>query len=252
MQIRRNSSRLNFNRRRQRSGCWSMAVFLGVLVSITSISWNWLGQRFNNPSSVRSAANLQPAHEAFARGDLDGAIKLAQDFLALQDDDTASLTLLVRALVLRSYTDYNRGVDRASALALTTGFLNRAPRNTEVLAIHAYALQVNGQPVEAARVAERALLQNPESIPARIALGLAYGGVGSFGIALRESQQAVQTAARHDASWLVESQRAVAISYSDLGDYTNAIGAIERAITINPRLISLYFERALYALPQSA
>jgi tetratricopeptide (TPR) repeat protein len=72
---------------------------------------------------------------------------------------------------------------------------------------------------------------------------LAYGGAGSFNIALRESQVANQ-----QGDWPLESLRAMAISYSDLGDYQSAIETIEKALKLNRHLIPLYFERALYAL----
>ncbi|HEX2909039.1 MAG TPA: tetratricopeptide repeat protein, partial [Phototrophicaceae bacterium] len=84
---------------------------------------------------------------------------------------------------------------------------------------------------------------SPENTLARIAMALAYGSVGSFEIALRESMQAAA-----NPTWQLESQRALAISYSDMGDYKSAIAAIEKAIEINPRLVPLYFERALYAM----
>jgi tetratricopeptide (TPR) repeat protein len=106
---------------------------------------------------------------------------------------------------------------------------------------------VNSQPVEAARVARPILDRDPEHTLARVALALSYGGVGSLDTALRENQIAAAST-RNNARWWLETQRALAISYGDLGRYQDAIHTLEAAINANSRLIPLYFERALYAL----
>jgi tetratricopeptide (TPR) repeat protein len=61
-------------------------------------------------------------------------------------------------------------------------------------------------------------------------------------VALRESLQAVSS-----PGWRMDTHRALAISYSGVGDYVDASKSIERALALNNRLIPLYFERALYA-----
>jgi tetratricopeptide (TPR) repeat protein len=156
--------------------------------------------------------------------------------------------LLARALIYRSYTDYNRAVDRQSALQLTSEALETAPDNPTLLAIHAFALQAAGSPAEGARVAQQVLNRDPQNIVARVALGLAYGGVGSFDNALSENLQAAHMALQKSDPWQMDTQRALAITYSDLGDYAKAIQAAESALAQNNHLIPLYFERALYAL----
>ncbi|MBL8162885.1 MAG: hypothetical protein JNJ61_12930, partial [Anaerolineae bacterium] len=243
MRIQRNSSRLSFRRqRRRRTGCFSLAVLLGVLVGAAALSINWLGARLHFNAPGESDA-LSAAQGAFERGDLDGAISHARLALEANPDNEAALLLLARALVYRSYTDYNRAIDRQLALEVTSAALANNPASANLLAIHAYALQAAGQPLEAARIAEQALDRDADNTLARIALGLSYASVGSFEIALRESQQASQ-----GDGWQIESQRAIAISSSDLGDYQGAIKAIDRALGLNRHLLPLYFERALYAL----
>lgn len=244
MRIHRNSSRLTFRRqRRRRSGCLSLAVLLSLLLGGAALSWNWLGVRLRIASPAANPESLNAAQMAFERGDLDGAVENARRFLTANPDHEGALMLLVRALIYRSYSDYDRAIDREVALELTTEALATFPNTPNLLAIHAYALQAAGQSVEAARVAEQALKQDENHALARVARGLAYGGVGSFEIGLRESREAAK-----QPDWQIESQRAIAISYSDLGDYKQAIEAIERAISINRYLTPLYFERALYAL----
>jgi tetratricopeptide (TPR) repeat protein len=221
-----------------------LAVFLGLLVGVAGLSLNWLGQRLNVALSRQAGGDLlTAARQAFDDGDLDTAIELSRQVLAGQPGDAGAVELLARALVYRSYTDYDRGVDRDSALQVTTEALRYAPDDLDVLAAHAFALQATGQQAQAADVARRVLDVTPNHGLARTALGLAYGGAGSFEISLRENLQAVQS-----ESWRLDSQRALAISYSDLGDYESAITAVDRAIRQNNRLLPLYFERALYAL----
>jgi tetratricopeptide (TPR) repeat protein len=159
-------------------------------------------------------------------------------------DHTESLTLLVRALIYRSYSDYNRKIDREIALQLTAEAIKRRPTEPAVLAIHAFALQAAGNPVDAWNTAYTALDLQPQNTLARIALALSYGRVGGYENALRESQQAV---AAND-KWQLDAQRALAISFNDLGRYQEALAVTAAAININNKLFVLYFERALYAM----
>lgn len=247
MRIQRNRSRLTFRKRRS-SGCLPLVVLTGMLVGVAALSWNWLGSRLNVNTFRTDNTNLQAAQQAFAQGDLDKTIAQARTVLAADPDAVDALMLLARALIFRSYSDYNHDMDRQVALELTTQALERDPGHVDVMAIHAYALQANDQPLEAARLARQALERQPEHVLARVALALSYGGVGGFETALDESQQAVNQAQAKGSPWLVDAQRALAISYSDLGDYTQAIQTVEKASALNNHLLPLYFEWALYAL----
>jgi tetratricopeptide (TPR) repeat protein len=244
MRIERHPSRLSFrSKRRRRSGCLSWAVLVGLIVGVITVSWNWFSQRLHVAAPGQDAEiDLRPAQAAFDRGDLDGAIDLAQQVLTAQPDHAAALTLLTRALIYRSYSDYNRAFDRESALQVTSSTFNVAPRDLDVLAAHALALQANDQPARAAEIAQRILDAQPDHVLARVALALAYSGVGSHDVALRESLRAAQA----DSSD-VDAQRTLALSYGGVGDFDNAIVAVERAIALNGRLPLLYFERASYA-----
>lgn len=243
MRIHRSQSRLTFRRQRRRSGCVSLLLLLGIVVGTVAVTWSWLERRqqsANPPDDLLAAAQ-----NAFDRGDLDLAITFARQYLALHPAHPPAVRLLARALIYRSYSEYNRGVDRESALQLTTEALENSPGNLELLAVHAFALQAAQQPASAAEAARRVLEQNPNHTLARTALALAYGGAGSYEIALRESLQAVQSASVADA---LDALRALAIGYGDLGNYQEAARTVERALTFNDKLVSLYFERALYAL----
>jgi len=245
MRIERNHSRLSFRKqRRRRSGCLSLAVLVGLVVGAVAVSWSWIGQRLLATAAQPSGESLlAEANAAFSRGDLDAAISLAREVLEATPNQPDAVALLARALVYRSYTDYDRAVDRQSALELTTAAVENDPANLTLLTAHAYALQASGDAAQAARVAQQVLDKDASNALARVALALAYGSAGSFEVAMRESLQAAQ-----NPDWQLDAQRALAISYSDLGDYKSAITAVERALKANNRLVPLYFERALYAM----
>lgn len=243
MRIYRDQSRLSFRRqRRRRSGCFSLVVLVGLVIGALALSWSWLGERLHFTSRPVIDDATAQAMRAFEEGDLDAAVGHARRALETNPDDGQALILLVRALVYRSYTDYNRAVDRSTALEIAEQARQRS-EGPLTLAVHAYALQAAGDPVEAAKTAAQVLETDPNNALAHVANSLAYGSVGSFNIALRESQQAAL-----NPDFQIDGFRAMAISYSDLGDYKTAIQTVERAISLNRHLIPLYFERALYAL----
>ncbi|MBA3870250.1 MAG: tetratricopeptide repeat protein [Anaerolineae bacterium] len=244
MHIHRDQSRLSFRRhRRRRSNGYSMMVVLGILVGIIVVSWNWIGQRLTFGSAPTNDDALELAQAAFAKGNLDDAVRYAQQAIAQDANNSDAMIVLARSLIYRSYSDYDRAIDRDSALELTTEALSHSPNDPKLMAIQAYALQASGKVADSAKMAENALHLDPNNGLARVAMALAYGGAGSFEIALRESQQVAQ-----NNDWKLEGQRAMAISYGDLGDYKSAIESVERAINLNRYLIPLYFERALYAM----
>jgi tetratricopeptide (TPR) repeat protein len=217
-------------------------MLMGILVGTATLAWNWVSGWLNS-SAPRVGSSLLAAQAAFDRGDLDTAIELARQLLNGTPNDSDALSFLARALVYRSYSDYDRAVDREVALELTTDAIATQPSNLDLWAIHAFTLQANGQPTASAQAARRVLEVQPNNPMARMSLALAYGGVGGLDLALREMQVAASL-----TGYELDVQRGLAIAYSDLGRYPEAITAIENAIEINNRLIPLYFERALYAL----
>lgn len=243
MQVDRRSSRFTFRKQRRRSGCLSLPFLLGLVIGGLTMSWNWIGQLGNFGAAAPSLSiDARGAFQAFDRGDLDTAIDLARQALASQPDNPETLVLLVRALIYRSYSDYDRDMDRQSALQISTEALSTFPSNLDVQAVHAFTLQANGQPVTAAETARRVLEQNPQHALARSALALGYTGVGSHEVSLRENLLAVET-----GGWEIDTLRALALSHNGVGDYANALKTIEKAIALNGRLSHLHFERALYA-----
>lgn len=249
MRINRHQSGLSFRRRQRRSGWLSLTILLGLLFGIGSLIINGLDRWFAAPTASQpvdeSRGHLHNAYDAFLRGDLDAAVRLTQQVLEAHPANTDAVTLLARSLIYRSYTEFDRALDRSSALQVTTEAVRLAPQNLDLQAIHAYALNAAGQPIEAARVAERVLATQPENTLARVAMALAYGSVGSHEIALRESNRAANEAS---PMFAVDAFRALALSQSNVGDYAQAGRTVQQAIDQHENILFLRFEQALYAM----
>jgi tetratricopeptide (TPR) repeat protein len=245
MRLQRHRSQFTFrSRTRRRAGCLPFTLIVGIIVGALLASWDWLGERLNLVTPPQTSADLRAASRAFDDGDLDSAIEITRQLWAAQPDQVEALTLLVRTLVYRSYHDYNHNTDREVALQFTASALSQQPEDPDVLAIHAFALQASGLPVEATHYARAVLNRQPEHVPARVALALAYARIGSHDLALREGQIAAENA----GDWQLDALRAVALSLNNLGRYHEAAAAVEEAIEINNRLLALHFERALYGI----
>ncbi len=226
-------------------GCLPLTVLVGLLVAVGWVSRDWVS-RFAPGTGMANAGDLvSGAQDAFNAGELDRAVDLSRQALINDPENTAAALLLARALVYRSYVDYDRAVDRASALQVSTSMLARDPSNPDVLAVHAFVLQAVGDAAQAARIAEQALNIDAQNGLAHTARALSYARVGGYELALTYSQQAVQVT--RGTVWQLDAQRALAISLNDLGRYQEALAAVEIALATNNRLIPLYFEQALYA-----
>ncbi len=246
MRIQRNRSRLSFRTRRQsKIGCTPLSLLLIAVVCVGITSWRWIEARLSGNIPNNPQATLNDAQRAFDSGDLDSAISIARMIWQATPTQTDALILLTRALIYRSYTDYDREIDREIARQTTQTALDRFPQNSDIQAIHAFALQADDMPVPAAQLALSVLNKNPNHTMARVALALAYGRVGGYDNALIEARRAVAT---DDARYLIDSLRAQAISQSDLGRYSEAMTTIDEAIAINNKLAVLHFEHALFAL----
>jgi tetratricopeptide (TPR) repeat protein len=236
-----------YRSRRDGGGCVTWIIWLGIVSNIGLIIYTMSDERWPSPLALFGAGQASPtaALRAFEAGNLDEAIRLAQVALDTDPTNTDAAMLLTRALVYRSYTDFDRAADLPAAVDVAAATLENLPDDPNALAAYAFALQANGQAVQAVDVAERALAQAPDHTLARTALALGYARVGSFDTALRESQVALANDAGTPAR--LDARRAVAISLADLGNYTEAGAMLDTLIADYRRLVPLYFERALYA-----
>lgn len=243
MYISRKRSRLTF--RQRRAGCASWLLVVGLVIGVSAVTWSWLQMRHGRPGAAPAEDWLARTLQAFERGDLDETIARARQRLAVEAADPEALRLLTRALIFRSFSEYDRAIDRQIAAQFGARAAARAPQDARIAASYAYALSVNGQPADAASIARRALEITPDLSLAHTALSLAYGSAGAFDAALREAELAVRKASEADA---LDALRALATAYGDLGRYSEAIQAIDQAIGLNRQLLSLHFERAHYAM----
>lgn len=247
MRLRRSESR--FRQRRRSSGCLTLfaviIAFAGLIFMGRERLRAWLTDVLQPRPVDLSIASVEAA---FMTGDLNTAIDHSQQRYARDAQDSSALTQLVRSLIYRSYVDYNFERDRAFALELTRAAYTRVADDPAVMAIHAYAQQANGLSEDAAILALRALRRDERSMPARLALSLSYGSRGIFDAALRDALRAVEITMETAPNWRADAYRVLAIAYSDLGRYQEAINAADSAISYNRRLIPLHFERALYAI----
>ncbi len=247
MRIRRDRSQFTFRKRRRSGGLLPWAVVLGLLATVVGLSWGRIGQLLN-PTSQTANADLQTIEAAFLRGDLNTVIEQMRRTLEQEPENTEILLWLVRALLYRSYNDYNYAADRQSALTYAEAAYHRKPKDAQVLTIYALALQANNAPLEAAEIAQQALRIQSDNALARTALALAYAAAGSHELANREMLHAEQLSRQADIATRIDILRALAITYSDLGRYEEALKTVDSAIALNNRLLPLHFERALYAM----
>lgn len=247
MRITRNKSSLFTRRARRGRGCLPLLVLISVAVAVVALGRNWIGQWLNLNRLQNTEISLQSAQSAFDSGDLSTAIDYASQLIERNPSDEVALRLLIRTLIYQSYTEYNRVADRERALAFSRDGISRFPGSLDMQAMRAYALQVIGRPEEANRMALRIIDRSPEHVLARIVLSLSYGSQGIFEAALREGNVAVELATQY-SQFQMESYRTRAFAYANVTQYESAILDIDRAITLNRKLIPLHFERASYAI----
>lgn len=245
MRLKRENSRLTFRPRRN-GGVLPFVLVMGLSLGLVLGLWDAFSRTFLAPPGA--IPSLAQGQAAFVQGNLTQVIDIAQQQAAAHPDDPAPLLLLIRALIYRSYTDYNRDADRAQALTLTQKAAAANPWNFEILAAHALALQANDHPNEASRLAVRVIERQPENIAARLALALSYGKQGLFEAALREAKRGVEISDQRAPDWRMDARRVLAIALSDRGLYTDALQTVREAISLNQGMLPLYFEQALYAI----
>ena len=251
MRIYRHRPHARYRRRSQGAGCLPILVIIGLFAGVGLASRDWVLQWVNAGLPRSAGFSLSEAQAAFASADLASVIAMTQPHVADHPSDIAATTLLARALIYHSYFDYGFEKERQTALQITTRALNHSGRLPELMGIHAFALQANGQPDEASRHALYAIERLPENMPARLALSLSYSSQGIFAASLREAQRAIEIAQSSAPDWQMDAHRIMAWALSDLGRYADAIVAIETAASHNRRMLPLHFERALYALQLS-
>ncbi len=250
MKVTRNATVL-FSRRLPRgSGCAPLLVLLLVTMAVVVVGRHWFGQRLSQNRSPGLSASLPEALAAFYSGDLQSAVEYAQQVIERDGADAAAYELLARALIYRSYSELDRESDREIALEVSREAISRLPRSVDMQALNGYALQAMESAEEAGRIVLRIVEREPDHVLARIVLSLSYGARGISEAALREAEIGLKLA-REQSHYQLESYRALALAYGDMGNYRRALEELDKAIGFNGKLIPLHFEAAHYALQVS-
>ncbi|MEM6281476.1 MAG: tetratricopeptide repeat protein [Chloroflexota bacterium] len=219
-----------------------IGIALNVLLIIVSLND---GRTLSLSMFAPTADAGQAAARAFEQGDLDTAIERARAALEADPQNTAAVLTLARALVYRSYVDFDHTDDLDTAQEITASAIAAAPDDPDALAARAFVLQAVGNTIGAVEQAERALGADPNHTMARTAYALAYARAGSYDRALAESEAALATGPT--GSEKLDANRALAISQADLGRYADAGETLDTLIADYAGFIPLYYERALYA-----
>jgi tetratricopeptide (TPR) repeat protein len=237
-----------FRKVRRSHGPLSFLASIGMLAAFAALMLGRASWFAREDADAASPAN-QPADllAAAARGDTATLIPAAQAALAARPDDALALTLILQALVNRSYSDLFHEADLALALELSMAALAQRPDSPAIIALHAYALAVNGRTTAAYRHALRAIEADRENAVARVALSLAYNAQGLFQASLREAERAIELAGAAPTTWAIEAREAAATALGNLGRYRESLALIDEALIIDHRRLPLHFQRALYA-----
>src|SRR5690606_35271288 len=125
-------------RGRRRSGCTPLTLLTGALAGLLVIAFGWLAGLVVPPPQP-AMVGLESIRRAFDSGDLDAAVDAAEKALAASPGQSDAVLMLVRSLIYRSYTDWNRSADRQRALEIAASAASRAPSNPDAQSALAFA-----------------------------------------------------------------------------------------------------------------
>ncbi len=186
----------------------------------------------------------------FAAGNLESAIAAFTKATELDPDDPYLFTELARVQAYSSALS-TTDAERAQRLTEALDSINRAkelaPTDSEVLAVRAFVLDWNANPLLVDEDAAEDLLNEAESeavmalqIDNRNTLALAYyAEVLVDQKKWNQAQQYIQQAVDRDPN-LMDVHRILAYTYETLGEYNLAIQEYEKAIEIMPNYTYLY------------
>lgn len=186
----------------------------------------------------------------FAAGDLESAISSFQKATELDPNDAALFTELAR---IQTYSSalLSTDAERAQRLGEALDSINRAktltPDSSEVLAVRAFVLDWNSNPLMVDDDASEELLNEAES---EAVMALQLDSTNTLALAYYaevlvdqknwiQAQQYIQQAVERDAT-LMDVHRIQAYTYETLGEYNLAIQEYKKAIEIMPNYTYLY------------
>jgi tetratricopeptide (TPR) repeat protein len=203
------------------------------------------------PTPTRSTASFVVEGEThFEAGNLDAAIEAFQNATQLDPENPALFTSLARIQTYSSSlltTDAERAERLAEALESINRAKELAPNNSDVLAVRAFVLDWNSNPLLVDDATSEDLLNEAES---EAVMALQIDNTNTLALAYyaeilvdqakwNQAQQYIQQAVERDAS-LMDVHRIQAYTYETLGEYNLAIQEYEKAIEIMPNYTYLY------------
>jgi len=195
------------------------------------------------PTPTRSTASFVVEGEThFEAGNLDAAIEAFQNATQLDPENPALFTSLARIQTYSSSlltTDAERAERLAEALESINRAKELAPNNSDVLAVRAFVLDWNSNPLLVDDATSEDLLNEAES---EAVMALQIDNTNTLALAYyaeilvdqakwNQAQQYIQQAVERDAS-LMDVHRIQAYTYETLGEYNLAIQEYEKAIEI--------------------
>ncbi len=249
MYIRRDRSNLHFGRQGRSLHLRRIAAIVLVLVVIggaflrfESLQKWAVGLIETGATPTASAVELATeAEHYFQAGDLDAAVDLYRQAVALEPDRMDIAFEFGRALLYDGYdgTQYNARIEELDALA--TDAVERAPDDARARALLNLALYEQSRYNEAVAAGLRAVELAPDLAEAWAYLSMAYYWSGRPGNALETAERAVTL--NPDS---VDARRALAQALAYTGDTDAVIEQYQEALARQPNLGPLYYELAIY------
>lgn len=203
------------------------------------------------PTPTRTTDSyVMEAETHFAAGDLDAAIEAFQRATELDPENPLLFTELARIQAYSSSlmtTDAERMARLQEALESINHAKDLAPDDSQVLAVRAFVLDWNANPLLVDDDIVEDLLNEAE---AEVVLALQLDNTNTLALAYyaeilvdqkkwNQAQQYIQQAVERDPT-LMDVHRIQAYTYETLGEYNLAIQEYKKAVEITPNLTFLY------------
>jgi len=246
----------SFRNTRKKANPYRVLVLVGLIIFfITVLSGIVKGEVqplfLPTPTPTRSTDSFVVEGQThFAAGDLESAIASFQKATELDPEDAALFTELARIQTYSSAllsTDAERSQRLQEALDSIDQATSVEPNSSEVLAVRAFVLDWNSNPLLVDEDVSEELLNEAES---EAVMALQIDSTNTLALAYYaevlvdqknwiQAQQYIEQAVSRDPS-LMDVHRIQAYTYETLGEYNLSIQEYNRAIEIMPNYTYLY------------
>jgi tetratricopeptide (TPR) repeat protein len=245
-----------FSKRRSRANPYVIMILVVLIVFFGTLLTGIVNGEVEplfmpTPTPTRSTDSfVVEGRTHFAAGDLDAAIAAFEKAAVLNPEDPSIYTELARIQTYSSAlltTDAERSARLAEAMASIDRAKELAPNDSQVLAVRAFVLDWNANPLLVDDDTSEDMLNEAESeavlalqIDNRNTQALAYyAEVLVDQKKWNQAQQYISQAVERDPS-LMDVHRIQAYTYETLGEYNLAIQEYKKAIDLMPNYTYLY------------